>query len=86
MVWASNRIPNLSDEPKADYPTSVIPVPGATNIQVVLFPADSLGVGLIDIANLSAGDIVLMTVSSSTGRNGVGKRQKRYLCLKTRRS
>jgi hypothetical protein len=43
MVWASNRIPNLSDEPKADYPTSVIPVPGATNIQVVLFPADSLG-------------------------------------------
>jgi hypothetical protein len=25
MIWASNGIPNLSDEPKADYPTSVIP-------------------------------------------------------------
>jgi hypothetical protein len=39
MIWASNGIPNLSDEPKADYPSSVIPVPGATNIQLVLFPA-----------------------------------------------
>jgi hypothetical protein len=39
MIWASNGIPNLSDEPKADYPSSVIPVPGATNIQVVLFLA-----------------------------------------------
>jgi mannose-6-phosphate isomerase-like protein (cupin superfamily) len=38
MIWASNGIPNLDDEPKADYPSSVIPVPGATNIQVVLFP------------------------------------------------
>jgi hypothetical protein len=38
MIWASDGIPNLSDEPKADYPSSVIPVPGATNIQVVLFP------------------------------------------------
>jgi hypothetical protein len=38
MIWASNGIPNLSDEPKADYPSSVIPAPGATNIQVVLFP------------------------------------------------
>ena len=41
MIWASNGIPNLSDEPKADYPTSVIPVPGATNIQVVLFRLDN---------------------------------------------
>ncbi len=23
MIWASDGVPNLSDEPKADYPTSV---------------------------------------------------------------
>jgi hypothetical protein len=38
IISASNGIPNLSDEPKADYPSSVILVPGATNIHVVLFP------------------------------------------------
>jgi hypothetical protein len=38
VVWAGSGIPQLNREPKADYPLSIIPAPGATNIQFVTFP------------------------------------------------
>jgi hypothetical protein len=41
MVWAGSGIPQLNQEPKADYPLSIVPAPGATNIQFVTFPPES---------------------------------------------
>jgi mannose-6-phosphate isomerase-like protein (cupin superfamily) len=43
LIWASNGIPDLSQEPKQEgYPSSVVPGPGGTTLHIVTFPPDSV--------------------------------------------
>jgi hypothetical protein len=69
MIWASNGIPNLTDEPKADYPTSVIPVTPTVDYAVVLESEIWLEVDDHQTVHLRRGDIVVQNGTRHGWRN-----------------